>query len=70
MGTLVDNYDKTLIAIPATPATPVVCKKTKTLLINDMKLDATVIELDQREDGDEIQAELGKITGQRTVPNV
>lgn len=35
-----------------------------------MRLPATVVELDQEEDGKEIQAALLAKTGQRTVPNV
>ncbi|XP_016991637.2 glutaredoxin-C4 [Drosophila rhopaloa] len=33
-----------------------------------MNVKATVVELDQREDGNEIQAVLGEMTGSRTVP--
>lgn len=33
-------------------------------------MNAVVIELDERDDGDAIQAALQQITGQRTVPNV
>jgi glutaredoxin 3 len=33
-------------------------------------IDAKVIELDDMKDGDEMQRELHKLSGQRTVPNV
>ncbi|XP_030373437.1 glutaredoxin-C4 [Scaptodrosophila lebanonensis] len=33
-----------------------------------LKVEATVVELDQRSDGNEIQAVLGEMTGARTVP--
>jgi glutaredoxin 3 len=45
------------------------CTATKNLM-SDMKIDAKVYELDQRKDGDAIQAALLDMTGQRTVPNV
>ncbi|MBC2878098.1 MULTISPECIES: glutaredoxin [Streptomyces] len=32
--------------------------------------DLAIVELDEREDGDEIQDELHKMTKQRTVPNI
>lgn len=35
-----------------------------------MKKKYTAIELDQRDDGDEIQTILGEMTGARTVPRV
>jgi glutaredoxin 3 len=46
-----------------------VCAKTKALF-KDLDVAAHVVELDLREDGGDIQAELAKLTGQRTVPNV
>ncbi|KAG5179857.1 glutaredoxin [Tribonema minus] len=45
------------------------CAKTKALF-QSLDAGATVIELDQRDDGGDIQAALAEITGQRTVPNV
>ncbi len=45
------------------------CKATKSLLAG-MNIDAKTIELDQIENGDQIQGELLVISGQRTVPNV
>jgi glutaredoxin 3 len=44
------------------------CVATKKLF-KDLGVDAKVIELDKRRDGDAIQSELLKMTGQRTVPN-
>jgi glutaredoxin 3 len=44
------------------------CLATKKLF-KDLGVDAKVIELDKRGDGDAIQSELLKMTGQRTVPN-
>jgi len=43
------------------------CRKAKGILADEK---ATVLELDEREDGDEIQAYLLEKTGQRTVPNI
>jgi glutaredoxin 3 len=34
------------------------------------KVDATIVELDQMDEGDAIQADLAEMTGQRTVPSV
>lgn len=45
------------------------CAKTKSTL-SELTKDAFVIELDQVEDGAEIQDYLEEITGQRTVPNI
>jgi len=45
------------------------CTSTKQLF-NSMNVDAKVIELDTMDDGNDIQAALLDITGQRTVPNV
>mmetsp|Transcript_14355 Transcript_14355/g.25682 ORF Transcript_14355/g.25682 Transcript_14355/m.25682 type:complete len:100 (+) Transcript_14355:62-361(+) len=45
------------------------CSSTKQLF-SGMNVDFTVIELDQRGDGGEIQKALLDKTGQRTVPNV
>jgi len=45
------------------------CAKTKALF-DEMGQPYTAIELDQREDGDALQAALLEITQQRTVPNV
>jgi glutaredoxin 3 len=39
-------------------------------LLEELGADAEVIELDEMEDGDEMQGELHKLSGQRTVPNV
>jgi len=45
------------------------CKKTKVLL-KDLSVDAKIIELDEIDNGSQIQDALLEITGQRTVPNV
>ena len=45
------------------------CTKTKELF-EDLKVDAKVYELNQMDDGADIQDALLDITGQRTVPNV
>ncbi len=45
------------------------CKKTKELL-EDLKIDATVYELNKMDDGADIQAALLDLSGQKTVPNV
>uniref|UniRef100_K3WHD5 Glutaredoxin domain-containing protein n=1 Tax=Globisporangium ultimum (strain ATCC 200006 / CBS 805.95 / DAOM BR144) TaxID=431595 RepID=K3WHD5_GLOUD len=45
------------------------CARVKALL-NDLKTDFEVVELDERADGAEIQAILLELTKQRTVPNV
>jgi glutaredoxin 3 len=45
------------------------CKKTKELF-NELKVDATVFELNEMDDGADIQDALLTLTGQRTVPNV
>lgn len=45
------------------------CAKTKELF-SDMGVDATVIELNKRPDGPELQQALQDFSGQRTVPNV
>lgn len=45
------------------------CANTKTLF-KDLNVDAKVIELDFMDEGDDIQAALLDISGQRTVPNV
>lgn len=45
------------------------CKKTKDLF-DDLKVDATVYELNQMDDGADIQSALLELTGQNTVPNV
>jgi glutaredoxin 3 len=45
------------------------CTRTKQLL-ESMNIEAKVIELDQRDDGNDIQAAVLDISGQRTVPNV
>lgn len=45
------------------------CSATKKLLASAAP-EAFVIELDQMEEGDDIQQALAQITGQRTVPNV
>jgi glutaredoxin 3 len=39
-------------------------------LLEGLGIDAKVIELDEMKDGDEMQGELHKLSGQRTVPNV
>ncbi|PWN93981.1 glutaredoxin [Acaromyces ingoldii] len=49
------------------------CRQAKTTLGGHSDLpesDVTVVELDQVEDGDAIQAYLADKTGQRTVPNI
>ncbi|KAK9887814.1 hypothetical protein WA026_000129 [Henosepilachna vigintioctopunctata] len=45
------------------------CKLAKNVF-DELKKSYTAIELDARDDGDEIQAVLGDITGARTVPRV
>jgi glutaredoxin 3 len=46
------------------------CLATKSLL-NDLKVDGVIVhELDQMDDGADVQAALATLTGQRTVPNV
>ena len=45
------------------------CTKTKDLF-DDMDIDAKVYELNQMDDGADIQEALLELTGQRTVPNV
>ncbi|KAJ8598291.1 hypothetical protein CTAYLR_005993 [Chrysophaeum taylorii] len=45
------------------------CAKTKSLF-KSLEVDADIHELDQRDDGPDIQAELKELTGQSTVPNV
>ena len=45
------------------------CQRCKAALA-DMNVTPTVVELDELDDGAEIQAELLSLTGQRTVPNV
>lgn len=45
------------------------CSQTKALF-DEMKVEYTAIELDQREDGEQLQAALLELTQQRTVPNV
>eukprot|EP00588_Corethron_pennatum_P015641 CAMPEP_0194272542 /NCGR_PEP_ID=MMETSP0169-20130528/6085_1 /TAXON_ID=218684 /ORGANISM="Corethron pennatum, Strain L29A3" /LENGTH=152 /DNA_ID=CAMNT_0039015237 /DNA_START=119 /DNA_END=580 /DNA_ORIENTATION=- len=45
------------------------CKKTKKLFV-ELGVDAKVIELNQIDDGEAVQAALLEISGQRTVPNV
>ncbi|ETW86753.1 glutaredoxin [Heterobasidion irregulare TC 32-1] len=47
------------------------CKRAKGLFASDYSdVKVKVIELDERDDGDAIQAALLELTGQRTVPNV
>jgi glutaredoxin 3 len=45
------------------------CRKVKELL-KSLGANAKVIEVDQEKDGGELQAALGEISGQQTVPNV
>eukprot|EP00523_Entomoneis_sp_CCMP467_P022981 CAMPEP_0168833896 /NCGR_PEP_ID=MMETSP0727-20121128/3305_1 /TAXON_ID=265536 /ORGANISM="Amphiprora sp., Strain CCMP467" /LENGTH=132 /DNA_ID=CAMNT_0008887217 /DNA_START=74 /DNA_END=468 /DNA_ORIENTATION=+ len=45
------------------------CKNTKSLL-NEMNVDYKLYELDQMDNGSDIQAALLDISGQKTVPNV
>jgi glutaredoxin 3 len=45
------------------------CKKTKNLL-NKLEIDAKIIELDEIDNGSQVQDALMDISGQRTVPNV
>jgi len=47
------------------------CKKAKAILKADASgKDLAIYELDERDDGSEIQDYLAKKTGQRTVPNI
>merc|ERR1712003_194832 len=46
------------------------CKKTKALFADELKIDASVLELDTMDDGADIQAALLELTGQKTVPSV
>lgn len=46
------------------------CKTTKALFADELKVDATVFELDNMDNGAEIQAALLDRTGQKTVPSV
>lgn len=49
------------------------CKATLKTLFEDLKVpsnEAVVLQLDEMEDGQDIQAALEEINGQRTVPNV
>eukprot|EP00304_Pavlova_gyrans_P006294 CAMPEP_0206059004 /NCGR_PEP_ID=MMETSP1466-20131121/47996_1 /ASSEMBLY_ACC=CAM_ASM_001126 /TAXON_ID=44452 /ORGANISM="Pavlova gyrans, Strain CCMP608" /LENGTH=136 /DNA_ID=CAMNT_0053434315 /DNA_START=86 /DNA_END=496 /DNA_ORIENTATION=+ len=46
------------------------CGRTKSLFADTLKVDAKVLELDKMDDGDDYQAELLSMTGQKTVPNV
>ena len=45
------------------------CRKTKKLL-ESLEIDATIYELNQMDDGADIQDALLEISGQKTVPNV
>ncbi|CAN6674446.1 glutaredoxin-1 [Trichomonascus vanleenenianus] len=45
------------------------CNRAKALL-KELNVEAFIVELDLREDGKELQDELEKISGQRTVPNI
>ncbi|KAH6603156.1 glutaredoxin 3 [Trichoderma cornu-damae] len=45
------------------------CKAAKQTL-NDLKAEYEVVELDNRNDGDELQDALLQISGQRSVPNI
>ena len=45
------------------------CTKTKTLF-EELKVSAKVYELNEMDDGNDIQAALLDLTGQKTVPNV
>jgi glutaredoxin 3 len=47
------------------------CKKTKSLFQSEFPhVKATIFELDQMQEGSELQSALTEVTGQRTVPNV
>ncbi|KAG6919862.1 hypothetical protein DXG01_015570 [Tephrocybe rancida] len=47
------------------------CKKAKALFTEEFPdVETTVYELDERDDGSQIQAYLAEKTGQRTVPNI
>ncbi|RDB23114.1 Glutaredoxin-C3 [Hypsizygus marmoreus] len=47
------------------------CKKAKALFAEEFpEVEATIFELDERDDGSAIQEYLLKVSGQRTVPNV
>jgi len=47
------------------------CRKAKKLLATEYAgSEATILELDERDDGDELQDYLQEKTGQRSVPNI
>lgn len=46
------------------------CKKTKAIFADELKIDASVLELDTMDNGADIQAALRELTGQKTVPSV
>ncbi|EDV24688.1 Glutaredoxin [Trichoplax sp. H2] len=46
------------------------CTKVKRIFQNIGVHDAEILELDERDDGDEIQSALLQLTKQRTVPNI
>jgi len=46
------------------------CTKTKNLFADELKVDASIFELNTMDDGADIQDALLEITGQRTVPSV
>jgi len=46
------------------------CKKTKALFADELKVDASIFELDTMDNGAEVQAALQELTSQKTVPSV
>lgn len=46
------------------------CARAKFLLRDELQANPVIWELDEREDGEVLQNELLKLTGQRTVPNI
>jgi len=46
------------------------CKKVKAIFSDELKVAASVVELDKKDNGAAIQAALLELTGQRTVPSV
>lgn len=46
------------------------CKKAKRILSSHLKSNMVVVELDERDDGSDLQAYLAELTGARSVPRV
>lgn len=65
----VENLIKTKPVFVASKSYCPYCSATKRLL-SEVYPEAYILELDQMDEGNEIQAILAQITGQRTVPNV